>query len=41
LYILFLDVLHRGLDADPGGPVGVRVRHVHRGSHPGGQLRLR
>ena len=21
LYILFLDVLHRGLDADPGGPV--------------------
>ena len=41
LYILFLDVLHRGLDADPGGPVEGSGYTTTGRSHPGGQLRLR
>ena len=33
LYILFLDVLHRGLDADPGGPVEGAGYTMSTGSH--------
>ena len=33
LYILFLDVLHRGLDADPGGPVEGSGYTMSTGDH--------